>query len=140
MTPSRVAELRPTVVELPTYRDDRGALVAAEVEGAVPFPVRRMFVITAVPAGAVRAQHANRSCHEALVAASGAVTVTVDDGAQVARHRLDTPSQLLVVPSGTWVTCAEFTPDAALVVLASSAYDPADQITDYAQFRSGRAG
>lgn len=128
-------------VELPVFADPRGQLAVAEDPGPLPFAPHRVFVVSGVPEGAVRAEHAHRTCDEALLAASGGVTVELDDGERVTTHRLDRPSQLLVVPRGTWVVCRDFTPDAALVVLASRPYDPSDVITDRARFPTGpRAG
>jgi UDP-2-acetamido-3-amino-2,3-dideoxy-glucuronate N-acetyltransferase len=138
--PSAQAPVESVLVEVPTYRDARGTLVAVEVEDVVPFEVRRVFVVSAVPAGARRAEHANRTCAEALLAASGSLTVDVDDGWSVSSHRLDSPSRVLVVPAGQWLTCRDFSADAALVVLASAPYDPADQVTDYAEFLAARRG
>jgi UDP-2-acetamido-3-amino-2,3-dideoxy-glucuronate N-acetyltransferase len=134
--PATVGDL----VELPVHRDERGQLSVGETGAELDFIVRRFFVITDVPAGVVRAQHANRTCREALVVTHGACTVDVDDGQSVQTFRLDAPTRLLLVPAGLWLTCREFTADAALLVLASAPYDPADQIEDYAEFVRFRGG
>lgn len=122
------------LLDLPTFRDHRGSLSVGEVARGLPFAARRFFVVSGVPAGEVRAQHANRSCHEVLVTTSGACTVDVDDGLSITTFRLEGPGHALDVPAGLWITCRDFTSDAALLVLASAAYDPADQISDHAEF------
>lgn len=127
---------RPTaaLLRLPTFRDERGSLSVADLSVGLPFLARRFFVVTGVPVGQVRAQHANRTCHEVFVATSGGCTVDVDDSRSVTTFRLDGPGQALDVPAGLWITCRDFTRDAALLVLASADYDTADQVTDHDDF------
>jgi UDP-2-acetamido-3-amino-2,3-dideoxy-glucuronate N-acetyltransferase len=122
------------LLDLPTFRDERGSLSVGDVSLGLPFAARRFFVVSGVPSGEVRARHANRTCHEVLVATSGGCTVDVDNGTFVTSFRLEGPGRALDVPAGLWITCRDFTSDAALLVLASADYDSADQVTDHATF------
>lgn len=136
---------RPSLLPLPTVRDARGQLAVAELGPALPFRPVRLFVLSDVPAGAARAQHANRSCAEVLICVSGSCVVDAEDAAGVLRFHLAGPQLALVVPAGVWLECRDFSADASLLVLADQAYDPANQITDRAEFaaflaeREGRA-
>jgi UDP-2-acetamido-3-amino-2,3-dideoxy-glucuronate N-acetyltransferase len=135
--PAAVAGGTPRLVRLPSFLDARGELIVAEGD-ALPFPVARYFVVRDVPAGAVRAQHAQRRSHELLSCVLGACTVELwwRGGSEV--HRLADPGTALHVPPRVWVECREFSDDALLLVLCSRRYDPEDQIADFGEFQAGR--
>lgn len=120
--------------ELVASRDERGALLALEDGPNLPFVPSRIFFVYDVPEGVARGQHAHRICSQMLVAVSGALTVTVDDGSDRADVRLDRPDIGLHVPSGTWCILQAFGSAAVLAVAASHPYDPADDIKDYNEY------
>ncbi len=126
--------MRPRLVKLRTYADARGALTVAEGEEALPFSVVRYFLVRDVPAGATRAEHAQRVGHEVLCCVAGGCTVELIWRGGRGSHRLADPETALYVPPRVWVRCREFSSDAALLVLCSHVYDPSDQITDYDEF------
>jgi hypothetical protein len=82
----------------------------------------------------VRGEHAHRVCHQFLVAASGSVTVSVDDGKNRGSVVLSSPDRGLHIPPLTWGSQYQFSSDAVLLVLASHEYDDADYIREYSQF------
>src|SRR5262249_31461839 len=63
----------------PTFADPRGHLTVAEL-AAMPFPVRRVFFVSGVPRNQTRGNDAQRSCKELLLALSGSIVATVEDG------------------------------------------------------------
>ena len=127
----------PRMVKLASVADARGTLVAADGGEGLPFPAVRYFLIHDVPAGAVRAQHAQRRGEELLSCAAGACTVELWwDGGHEA-HRLSRPETALHVPPWVWMECREFSEDAVLLVLCSEPYDPEDHITDFGEFEAG---
>jgi UDP-2-acetamido-3-amino-2,3-dideoxy-glucuronate N-acetyltransferase len=130
----------PKLVRLSSFADARGVLSVAEAGGSLPFPVARYFVVRDVPAGATRAQHAQRHGHELLSCVTGDCTVEVRWAGGEETHRLADPATALHVPPGVWVECREFSANALLVVLCSEPYDPEDQVTDFEEFQSGRGG
>jgi UDP-2-acetamido-3-amino-2,3-dideoxy-glucuronate N-acetyltransferase len=134
--PAAVDGGTPRLLRLPSYIDARGGLTVADGE-ALPFSAARYFVVRDVPAGAVRAQHAQRRSHELLSCVAGACTVELwwRGGNEV--HRLADPDTALHVPPRVWVECREFSEDALLLVLCSRPYDPEDQMTDFGEFRAG---
>lgn len=121
-------------------QDMRGSLSVAELGGEVsempeaPFAARRCFLVYEVPSREIRGEHAHRRCSQFLIAVRGSVHVLADDGRQREEFVLDHPAQGLLLPRMTWGAQYRYTPDAALLVLASEHYDPEDYIRDYNQF------
>lgn len=130
---------------LPLITDLRGALTFAEIgaeaggsdpelRGFLPFTPRRYFLVFDVPTSDVRGEHAHRGLHQFLVCVKGAVTILLDDGQNRTQVRLDHPTLGLHLPPLVWSVQYNFTPDAALLVLASAPYDPASYIRSYDEF------
>lgn len=143
--PSAVAPTQPTpagktrvrgvfLKALGEVADLRGGLVAAEIAKFLPFAVKRFFLVHHVPGREVRGQHAHRRCHQFLVCVSGSCRVIADDGKRRQEFLLDRSALGLYVPPMVWAAQFDYTPDAALLVLASHAYDPTDYIRDYNEF------
>lgn len=122
------------VFRLPERADARGALTFAQVGDQLPFTPRRYFVVTDVPAGARRGEHAHRECDEFLVCVRGGCTLELDDGRRRDSVRLDEPTRGVYAPARLWLRLSEFTSDAVLLVLASDRYDDGDYVRDYDQF------
>jgi dTDP-4-dehydrorhamnose 3,5-epimerase-like enzyme len=130
----------PRVVKLTSVADARGTLIAAEGGEALPFAAVRYFLVHGVPPGATRARHAQRRGEELLSCPVGACTVELWWQDDHAVQRLDDPATALHLPPWVWVECREFSADALLLVLCSEPYDPADQLTDFAEFEAGPPG
>jgi hypothetical protein len=126
--------MSPRLVRLRSFPDERGTLTVADGGDELPFAARRYFLVHGVPGGASRADHAQRTGHELLSCAAGGCTVKLLWRNGEATHRLVDPGMALYVPPRVWARCSDFSPDAALLVLCSHAYDPSDQITDFAEF------
>lgn len=127
------------LIELPRFQDDRGSLSVIEGGGRIPFEIRRVFYIYAIPQGASRAGHAQRTCEQLIVAVAGAFDVLCDDGAARTSRRLDSAARGLYVPPLTWVEIGNFAPGAVCLVLASEPYSDASYIRGYDQFKAAAA-
>jgi acetyltransferase-like isoleucine patch superfamily enzyme len=114
--------------------DMRGSLAAMEFASQCPFIPKRLFLVHGVPNKSVRGEHAHHLCHQFLVAASGSVTVSVDNGKNRGSVVLDRPDRGLYIPPLTWGSQYQFSSDAVLLVLASHEYDDADYIRNYKLF------
>lgn len=125
--------------KLPTIVDARGQLVVAEL-AAMPFPVKRVFFVSRVPINESRGCKAHKFGTELLIAISGNVAVAIEDGARRTEVILRDPGLGLVVGPMIWSVLSRFSEDAVLAVFASHPYDAADDIHDYALFRSMVAG
>jgi dTDP-4-dehydrorhamnose 3,5-epimerase-like enzyme len=135
--PSSVAGC--AVVALPRIRDPRGNLTFIESERHVPFVVRRTYWIYDVPGGEVRGGHAYRELDEMVVSLSGSFDVVLDDGRDKRVVSLNRSYYGLLVPRMIWRHLENFSTNAVGLVLASTAYDAADYIRDYEEFRRLRA-
>ncbi|MEO1064397.1 MAG: FdtA/QdtA family cupin domain-containing protein [Actinomycetota bacterium] len=127
---------RARLVPVTTVADERGVLDATEL----PFPARRVFVLHDLAAEASRGEHANRTTHELIVCAVGAVTATVDEGDGERDVRLDSPAMALHLPPLVWVRLHDHAPGTVLIVAASTPYDPDDAIRDRDEHRRLTSG
>jgi len=114
--------------------DMRGSLAAMEFPSQCPFTPKRLFIVHSVPNKRVRGEHAHRTCQQFLIAVSGSITASVDDGKSRGSVVLDSPERGLYIPPLTWGSQYQFSSDAALLVLASHEYDDADYVRTYADF------
>jgi UDP-2-acetamido-3-amino-2,3-dideoxy-glucuronate N-acetyltransferase len=87
-------------------------------------------MVHSIPNKCVRGEHAHHECHQILIAASGSVTVSVDDGKNRGSVVLNSPDRGLYILPLTWGNQCQFSNDAVLLVLASYEYDDADYIRD----------
>jgi UDP-2-acetamido-3-amino-2,3-dideoxy-glucuronate N-acetyltransferase len=122
------------LIQLQSFTDDRGVLSVGSAHKEVPFEVRRFFITSATSPSVVRGQHAHRVSHQFLVAVTGSITATCDDGHTKTEHVLDSSSVGLYMPPLTWGEQTAFSEGAKLLVLASELYDSEDYIEDYAEF------
>jgi dTDP-4-dehydrorhamnose 3,5-epimerase-like enzyme len=122
------------LIDLPTRRDERGALAFAESGKHLPFEVRREFHLFDLRAGVVRGGHAHKACHQFLIAMAGSFRVSTDDGKSKRGWLLSSPAQGLHVPPGHWVDISPSSDSAVLSILASHGYDEADYIRDRDKF------
>jgi hypothetical protein len=122
------------LIDLAGARDARGNLTVLECGRQVPFAIQRVFLLHDLPADAVRGRHAHRRQHQFLVVTAGAMTITADGGQEPQRFRLDQPGLALHAPPLTWLEIRDPTPGAVLMVLCDAVYDPADYISDRAEF------
>jgi UDP-2-acetamido-3-amino-2,3-dideoxy-glucuronate N-acetyltransferase len=115
------------LLDLPRFTDSRGHLTVAE-GASLPFEPVRFFLISDVPAGMVRGQHAHRQCHQLVVVTRGACRLTLIDRQGRDDLVLTSSNVAVHIPPLVWGAQSEFTPDAVVLVLASDRYDPDDYI------------
>jgi WxcM-like, C-terminal len=122
------------LIELPLRSDPRGNLVFAQQGDHIPFPVKRIFYIYDVPAGASRAGHAHRVQHQCLILLSGSCGVKIDDGVHRSQVVLDSPRIALYVPPLTWLDIEGFSAGSICLVLTSDVYTEVDYLRDYTEY------
>lgn len=127
------------LLQLPKIEDERGNLSFIEQQRHVPFKIARTYWIYDVPGGEKRGSHAFRRQEEFIVALSGSFDVVLNDGQQTRRYPLNRSYMGVYVPPMTWRTLENFSTNALCLVLSSTAYDPADYIWDYDEFRRTKA-
>ena len=115
------------------HRDSRGLLGVSEFAN-LPFQPKRFFWISDVSAGTSRAGHAHRTCTQLIFGVAGVIVATVTNPHGVSERSTLQPGDSLLIHPGNWLTLSDFTPHSVLGVLASQPYDPAEYITDIAEF------
>jgi UDP-2-acetamido-3-amino-2,3-dideoxy-glucuronate N-acetyltransferase len=122
------------IYRFPWVQDPRGDLTVGEFEKEFPFRPKRYFIVSGVPSGEIRGEHAHKQCHQFLICAYGQCSVTVDDGTRRLEVVLNKPSIGVYVPPMIWGRQWQYSADAALLVFASELYDPDDYIREYSAF------
>ncbi len=126
--------MKSKLIQLQSFTDERGTLAVGSTLEEVPFEVRRFFITSATSPAVIRGRHAHKVSHQFLVAVSGTVIATCDDGHTKTEHVLDSSNVGLYMPSLTWGEQTSFSEGAKLLVLASELYDPEDYIENYEEF------
>lgn len=122
------------IIALPKVVDPRGNLTFVEGARHVPFAVSRVYWVYDVPSGVIRGGHAHKHCREMIVAASGAFSVTLDNGLERRSFMLNHPYEGLLVEKGVWRTLDDFSSGAVCLVLAEDCFDESDYIRDYGDY------
>ncbi|HET8631708.1 MAG TPA: FdtA/QdtA family cupin domain-containing protein [Thermomicrobiales bacterium] len=125
---------RATLIEMPTFTDERGHLTVAEGCRQIPFAIARVYFVHGVPPGRARGGHAHRRGQEVLLAVTGSLEVELDDGRARRRVTLDRPDVGLYVPPLVWGRQERFAAGTVCLVLASLPYDERDYCRDYDEF------
>jgi UDP-2-acetamido-3-amino-2,3-dideoxy-glucuronate N-acetyltransferase len=86
------------VYEFPWVKDPRGDLTVGEFESGFPFRRERYSIISGVPSGEIRGEHAHKECHQFLICAYGQCSVTVDNGRNRLEVQLNRPNLGIYVP------------------------------------------
>ena len=121
------------MIDIRRFSDNRGYLSVVEGEVDIPFEIKRIYYLYMVPE-ASRGEHAHKQLHQLMIATSGSVHVTLDDGRNKKTFVLDKPWKGLLVVPGLWRTLTDFSGGAVCMVLASARYDTDDYIRDYNDF------
>ena len=100
-----------------------------------PFDVKRIFYVYNVRVGDIRGFHAHKKCKQLLIAMSGTVTVTCDDGENRKSFNLTKSSQGLYIPPMIWSEQFYHTSEAVLLGLASHEFDESDYIRNYEEYK-----
>lgn len=124
------------LIRLEGHADSRGSLAVANIPAQVPFDVKRLFIVSNVPPNSIRGNHAHRTCHQFLICVNGSCTVTLDDGSSRVSVKLSSSTEGMHVAPLVWGTQHDYSPGAALLVLASEAYDHSEYIRSYDEFLS----
>ena len=101
-----------------TIRDRRGMLRIFEKGTSLPFALKRCFVISHVPKGKARGEHAV-SCSLFLTELTGTCRLTVRSAGREASLSLSRRTEGVVVPKGAWLRLDRFSSGTIVLVCAS---------------------
>ena len=121
-------------ITIPARGDTRGQLSVAELGGALPFVVRRVYWIHGTKPGVSRGFHAHKKLRQLCVCVAGSVRIVLFDGRNEESVVLDSSAKGLLIGSGLWHEMHDFSPDCVLMVFADAEYNEADYIRDRAEF------
>ncbi len=128
------------LIDIPQRGDARGQLSVAEMGGALPFPVRRVYWIHGTKPGVSRGFHAHKKLHQLCVCVAGSVRLSLFDGKSEESVVLDSSAKGLLIGPGLWREMHDISPDCVLMVFADAEYEEADYIRDRDQFIRHVAG
>lgn len=121
------------IIDIRKYSDTRGYLSVIEGREDIPFEIKRIYYLYMVPEAA-RGSHAHKQLQQLMVATSGSVHVTLDDGVNKKIFVLDKPWKGLLVVPGLWRDLDNFAGGTVCMVLASEHYAEEDYIRNYDEF------
>ena len=125
---------QPTLVTVPSHKNELGSLGVIEENSVFPFEMRRLYYLFDVPGGATRGSHAHKALFQLIVPVSGSFDVELDDGTLKTKFSMNSATTALTVPPGYWRTLENFSSGATALVIASQIYDENDYIRDYDEF------
>ena len=121
------------IIDIRKFTDNRGYLSVIEGGMDIPFDIKRIYYLYMVPEAA-RGAHAHKQLQQLLVATSGSVDITLDDGREKKTFHLDRPWKGLLVVPGLWRDLDNFSGGTVLMCLASEHYEAEDYIRNYNDF------
>lgn len=122
------------LLDLKTFEDGRGSLIALEKNYNVPFEIKRVYYIFDTQKNVSRGFHAHVNLKQLVIALKGSCTFFLDNGKIKEEIVLNTPSKGLLIEGLIWREMHNFSEDCILLVLASEYYDEKDYIRDYQSF------
>lgn len=128
--------LQPQYINFETIAfDSEGFISIAQLSGALPFEVRRIFWTYQTPVDISRGRHAHHTTVQVLIAVAGKIEVELTSAFGEKTHfELDSPRRGLLIPPHFWHVMT-YSENAVQLVLASSDYDEKDYIRDFTAFQ-----
>jgi hypothetical protein len=113
------------LISLKTFTDERGNLTV--IDNVIPFDIKRIFYIYRVD-DSQRGKHRHHTTIQAAICLRGSCKIFSDNNDTEETFSLDTPDKCLIIYAEDWHFMYDFTPDAILMILASTHFDPNDYI------------
>lgn len=113
------------IINIQTFKDTRGTLTV--LDNIVPFEVKRLFYIYNVD-DTERGGHRHHETYQAAICIKGSCKITNNNHRETELFELDSPEKCLILQPEDWHVMHDFSADAILLVLASTAFDPKDYI------------
>jgi hypothetical protein len=126
-------------ITVPGAADARGKVNFLALGQGLDFEPKRFFWLHGVAANQWRGRHAHRDSQLLFVAMHGGCRLHLDDGSMKETVTLDDPTKALYMAPWIWHELTDFSPEAAILVVASTLFDEAEYLRDYEAFRTGLA-
>ena len=122
---------------LPQFIDE-AKLISTQDQYTIPFPIKRVFIISDIKRGTIRGRHAHRSCKQAIFCIQGVATIVLDTGTKKERRRFKKSNKGIFIDTMTWFEMRAFAPRTILLVFASERFRENDYIRSYKLFLNSR--
>lgn len=123
------------LIQLTKITDGRGNLTFIEAERHIPFKIKRIYFIYAVPQNQIRGNHAHKKLHQFIIPINGSFTITLDDGiSKIKKYHLMKPNVGLYIAPMVWREFNNFSEDAICLCIVSEFYKNDDYIRNYEDF------
>lgn len=124
----------PHIIEFDKLGDSSIGYLSIAQHPHLPFAIRRVFWTYYTPESIVRGRHAHYETEQILIAVTGRIIVTTDNGkGMVQTFVLDEAHKGIYIPPNVWHTM-QYSHTAVQMVLASTEYKAEDYIRDYDLF------
>ena len=117
---------------IPSHGDERGVLTAVEGGIDLPFAIARVYLLHHITAD--RGGHAHRDTHQLVMAAAGSCELLLSNGVETRSFLLDDPTRGLLLGPMLFIRMQNISPDARLVVLASTHYDKKRSLRSWEEY------
>ena len=124
-------------IAVPGAADARGRVNFLQLGKGLDFEPKRLFWLHGIADGQWRGRYAHRDSQLLFVALHGACQVHLDDGTVKETVTLNDPAEALYVAPWIWHEMTDFSPEAVIMVVASTLFDEAEYLRDYEAFRKG---
>ena len=114
------------LIELPTYKDERGDLTV--IEKLLPFEIKRCYYIYNVKLN--RGGHRHKKTINALICLNGSCEIYVNNGQNKKTFLLNMPDKCLILQPEDWHTMNNFSKGSILLVLSSEYFYLEDYIDE----------
>lgn len=127
---------KPYLIDFPAFGiPETGYLSVAENMHYLPFVIKRVFWSYDIPENAIRGEHAHYQTEQILIALTGKIIVTTEQGnGEIEEFILDNPTQGVYLPPNVWHNM-QYSESAVQIVLTSFPYHESDYIRSYEKFK-----
>jgi hypothetical protein len=122
-------------IAVPGASDARGSVNFLELGKGLDFQPKRLFWLHHVAPNQWRGRQGHRESKLVLIATNGSCRAHLDDGAVKETVVLDDPTRALYVAPWVWHELTDFAPQTAVMVIASTLFEEAEYLRDYAAFK-----
>ena len=131
---------QPTLADVLLFRmkqliEPNGTLMPVELNGEIPFEVKRTFFVTDVPDRNPRGMHSHFETKQLIICLKGSIDVRLHDGKKEKIYKIK-QGEAIYIPNLIWDEQIYNSIETILVSLCSTHYNTEDYIHDFEQFKN----
>lgn len=123
------------LIDLLTFKDERGYLVPLEKKRNLPFDLKGAFFVTNFPKGLRRGKHAHTKITQFIVVLNGSIRLKIYDKFGEHYIFLNNPFQGLIIYPYTWIEIESLCNNTIFLVCIDDLYDETEVIRDFETFK-----